>query len=268
MSEVNFRKIEVTECTKIEMKHILYDNHYLKYLPQLNKEFLGGYIENELVAGMSLGWGVRPRHTIQKLFPSLSTEDYRCLGRLCLEEKMPRNSESFFISSCIEYIKEEWPTLKVLFSWSDGILGKPGYVYQASNFYYGGYIWTDTYLTNKGERVHPRQTNRIGGRPSFKELEELGWKHFRGKQFRYVFFLCDRRERRRLREESTINWRHQEGYPKHGDLEWKVRTEDGWKRCGEPFYDPERYVYNEEKGRELKAYREQESLTNFTEGPG
>ena len=34
--------------------------------------------------------------------------------------------------------------LKYLFTWADGLVGKAGYVYQAFNFLYGGYIWTDT----------------------------------------------------------------------------------------------------------------------------
>ena len=33
-------------------------------------------------------------------------------------------------------------------------VGKPGFVYQAANFLYGGFIWTQIYINNKGEKIH------------------------------------------------------------------------------------------------------------------
>ena len=36
--------------------------------------------------------------------------------------------------------------IKVLFTWADGMLGKCGYVYQASNFMYVGKSESDIYL--------------------------------------------------------------------------------------------------------------------------
>jgi len=259
----DFRKIEIREIRKGEFKRLLFNNHYMKYLPQINHIFLGGYIGDELVGGLSLGWGVRPKHTIKKLFPSLGVDDYKNLGRLCLKEKMPRNSESHFISKSLDYIKKNYKDLKVLFSWSDGILGKPGYVYQASNFHYGGYIWTDMYLTEEGERVHPRQTNRIGGRPSYEELKELGWKHYRGKQLRYVYFLCNKGEEKRLKRESDIEW-VKEDYPKEDDLEWKVRTDEGWVFTERPDFDPESLNFNKKKKEQLKWFKEHKPLEEYS----
>lgn len=40
-------------------------------------------------------------------------------------------------------------------------MGKCGYVYQAANFYYGGEYWTDSYMSDKGEKVHPRTTRQL-----------------------------------------------------------------------------------------------------------
>lgn len=51
-----------------------------------------GYRDAKGLAGVALwGWGVRPRHTIEKLFPTLGTEDYWELNRLCLRDDCPRN---------------------------------------------------------------------------------------------------------------------------------------------------------------------------------
>ena len=51
------------------------------------------------------------------------------------------------------------------------MVGKAGYVYQASNFLYGGYSETDTYVTKDNERVHPRT---IGGLIENKTGAKLG----------------------------------------------------------------------------------------------
>jgi len=77
-----------------------------------------------------------------------------------MSEDMPRNSESQMLSQTIKWIKSNCPDIKVLFTWADGMVGKPGYVYQGSNFYYLGYIWTDMYMKN-GIKLHPRQTKQF-----------------------------------------------------------------------------------------------------------
>ena len=146
----------VEQITIEQAKDIVRKYHYSKVFPRINKYAIGGYLNNELVAVMLLGFGTRPMHTIQKIFPTLDTSLYLELGKLCVSDECPRNTESYFISKCIQLIKREMPHLKVLFSWADGIVGKVGYVYQGSNFAYGGSIVTEMYLDPNGNRVHPR----------------------------------------------------------------------------------------------------------------
>jgi hypothetical protein len=228
----------VREITKEESVQLIHKFHYSKVLPRLNKVFLGGFTEeDELVATITLGWGVRPVHTIKKLFPSLDSKDYYEIGKMCLDDKMPRNSESQFLSKCSKYVKANYPQIKIIFTWADGMLGKAGYVYQASNYLYGGFIWTDTYFTSEGEKVHPRMTGKIGGRPNKEFMEEHNWKHYRGKQFRYIYFLCDKKEKKRLLAESSFKWQINNA-PKETELEWKVKTPNGWEFCSKPTYNP------------------------------
>ena len=35
-----------------------------------------------------------------------------------------------------------------------------GYVYQSANFLYGGFIWSDVYISKTGEKVHFRTIQR------------------------------------------------------------------------------------------------------------
>lgn len=219
--------------------------HYSKTKPRLTKCCLGGFDKGKLVGVMSLGWGVQPKATIKKLFPSLDTKDYYEIGKLCMDDGMPRNSESIFISQCFKKIKKHF-SIKLIFTWSDGMLGKPGYVYQASNFLYGGYIWTDAYFTLDGKKIHPRSTRELC-KLNAKELgkdrvfwlsddfqEKYGIYRYKGKQFRYVYFLCHRKQKKRLLEESSVVWGL--NHPKEDDLEWKRKTGGKWVLCEPPLY--------------------------------
>jgi len=218
--------------------------HYSNILPRLNKHFVGFYLEDKLVGVVTLGWGTRPLHTIKKIFPSLETKDYFEIGRMCMIEEMERNSESQMLSQLEKWIKISFPEIKVLFTWADGMVGKVGYVYQASNFLYAGFIWTDMYLKD-GIKIHPRQTKqffsngkddkRLSARPTKEQMNELDIQHYKGKQFKYLRFLCGRKSERILRKEClellTIN------YPKEKDLLWKVQIYNGkWIESEKPPY--------------------------------
>jgi len=261
---MTFEHMEIKEVPEERAERFILEYHYMKYLPQLNDFFLGGYVDGELAAVMSLGWGVRPRHTIQKLFPSLDTGDYRAIGRLCAVEEMPKNTESHFIGKCIKHLKREYD-FDVLFTWADGMLGKPGTIYQATNFWYAGHIWTDTYLTKDGEKVHPRQTNRIGGRPSWSEMQDLEWQHYRGMQLRYIYFLCDSERQETLLENAEVEMQ-QGDYPKKAALQWKQRTAEGWVKCGKPDFNPEALTYNSDHQENYQAQQEQQELGTFVHG--
>ena len=60
----------IKEISEIEALEVIFDNHYSKIMPRLSKHFIGGYLDDKLVAVMTLGWGVQPLNTIKKLFPS------------------------------------------------------------------------------------------------------------------------------------------------------------------------------------------------------
>ncbi len=237
---------DVRKISREKMQSFVNKWHYSCVMPRQTKLCLGGYRKDEfgdMRAAVSFGWGSRPLHTIRKLFPSLTSEDYLDIGKLCMDDDEPHNSESIFLARAIKILKKEQPQIKLLFTWADAMWGKPGYIYQASNFLYGGYIWTDVYMTNEGKRLHPLQLQaerRARGaeiigrtqRPSLAEQRDRGWKHYFGKQFRYVRFLCSDAEKTRLLAESTEKWRTE--YPKDKDCEWKIQTENGRVSCPKP----------------------------------
>mgnify|MGYP003640826661 CR=1 FL=1 len=231
--------------------------HYSKVMPRLTKHFLGCFLGNKLTGVLTLGWGTQPKGTINKLFNGFDTNDYYEIGKMCMLEEMPRNSESQMVSSVVLWIKKYHPEKKFLFTWADGIMGKAGYVYQASNFLYGGFIWTQIYISKDGEKIHPRSSKALCDEnveflleknPNFfdnRKAKKIYWltqdfldhkniKKIHGKQFRYIFPL--NKKSRKLLNKSNVEWSLQ--YPKERDLLWDVSTKNGKKRLnGKPKID-------------------------------
>lgn len=235
---------EIKEIDKETALKMVQKYHYSNTLPKLNKHFIGFYLDGSLVGVVTLGWGTRPLHTIKKIFPSLETKDYYEIGRMCMTEEMPRNSESQMLSQLVKWIKKNCPDIKVLFTWADGMVGKAGYVYQASNFWYLGYIWTDIYMKD-GVKIHVRQTKqlfksgeddkRITVRPTAEQMQQYGIKHYKGKQFKYLYFVCDKRTARALKKECLEPISRE--YPKEPELQWKEKDSAGkWVFCKKPSY--------------------------------
>ena len=218
--------------------------HYSDTLPRINRYCLGCYCGGVLVGVVTLGYGTRPCHTIKRLFPSLDTEDYLEIGRMCMTDDMPRNSETQMLSRVVHWLRQYSRKTKVLFTWADGMLGKPGYVYQAASFLYAGYSMTDTYCMG-GVKLHPRSIKpillkepyndkRITVRPTLEQMREFGISHYRGKQFRYLLFTCNKPEKRRLMSEGLVPL--SVDYPKKDDLQWMMQdTITGkWSECEQP----------------------------------
>jgi len=226
--------VEVKEITKDLAYPIVYDNHYSKVMPRLTKHYLGIFDENKLVGVLTLGWGTQPKGTINKLFPGCTSDDYYEIGKMCMLEEMPRNSESQMLSLVIRWMKRNTDK-KFLYTWADGIVGKPGYVYQAANFMYGGFIWTDIYVGPDGEKIHPRSSkDLLKENAKMMKKEKLFWltsdfmkmkkiRRIKGKQFRYIYPLT--KTARKMLKQSTVEWNL--NYPKHEDLQWKDATDKG-----------------------------------------
>lgn len=163
-----------------------------------------------------------------------------------MTEEMPRNSESQMLSQLVKWIRRNIPELKVLFTWADGMLGKVGYVYQASNFIYAGYSDGEMYMKD-GVKIHVRQMKsflvpdgqrdeRITVRPTVEQVRNYNILHFKGKQYRYLLFLCDRKEKQKLVEECLIDLGLPR--PKDDDLMWRVKDLDTgkWVESDKPPY--------------------------------
>ena len=209
-------------------KRFVFEHHYAKITPSTTKAAYGLVIDNVLVGVSIWGYGVRPKHTIQKWLPGVDVLEYLELNRLCLLDEMARNSESRFLSIVVERIKKDFPDVKVLLSWADGLRGKPGYVYQACSWLYGGFINSEFYTTEDGRVIHPRLLITRYGTRGKAIQKKLGLIHYFGKQFMYAKFLCSHRERKRILKNSPVKWTGK--YPKIEDITFELSERGGPRR--------------------------------------
>ena len=254
----------INEISRAYATDFIQSLHYSKIMPKLTKHFLGCYLENELVGVLTLGWGTQPKATIAKLFEGLNTKDYYEIGKMCMKEEMRKNSEAQMISAVVKWMKDNCPEKQFLYTWADGIMGKPGYVYQAANFLYGGFIWTQIYISDKGEKIHPRSSRelcdenvifKLEREPDFfvgKKAERIYWLtqdfldyknicKIHGKQFRYILPL--NKKARKLLKKSKVEWGL--NYPKENDLIWNKSTKEGKKQLSDmPHIDSNMVEYN------------------------
>ena len=150
----------IQEIPKEQAVTFIQQYHYSKVMPRLNKFFLGFFMEGRLSGVVALGWGTQPLQTIRKLFPLhvLKTTDYIEIGKMCF---LPGcNNTQYFgslvISQMVKWLKANTRYL-YLYTLADGIMGKCGYVYQASNFHYVVSFTTSVYRDSlTGEKIHPR----------------------------------------------------------------------------------------------------------------
>ena len=141
-------------------------------------------------------------------------------------------------------------------------------MYQAANFLYGGYSITDIYVTETGEKVHPRTLQgqlpneeglKYGHRPNFEQLRDLKLSRVKGKQFRYIYPMS--KFDRRYLKNSTVTWGL--NYPKDADLEWTVKgpgKTEYVKTKTIPFEMSKDIKYNKKN---ISKYKSESNLNQF-----
>jgi hypothetical protein len=224
---------ELKLITKYDAIEFIQKFHYSPVMPTATKHYLGFFVDTELKGVITLGWGTQPRQTINKMFPGLGSKDYFEIGKMCMHEDMPRNSESQMLAATIKWMKKNTQCL-FLYTMADGIMGKCGYVYQASNFHFGEKYWTCVYLMENGEKLHPRSTKELcKENAKFSGKDKIFWltsdfmklkgiRKISGYMFRYIYPLS-KKAKKLMENNSTLNW--SSPYPKDKDLEWKDVTD-------------------------------------------
>jgi hypothetical protein len=151
---MNIKDIYIKEIDSKLANRLICENHYSGTVPKGVKYHLGIFIDEILYGVAQFGFGIMPQKTCQWV-EGTTKDEYLELNRLWISDKLGKNAESNSISKALKYVKEKKPELKWIISFADGMMGKVGTIYQATNFTYTGFrkdggIW----MTKEGERIH------------------------------------------------------------------------------------------------------------------
>ena len=235
--------LSIKEIERDVAEQFVFKYHYSKIMPRITKYYLGIF-DKELLGVVTLGYGTQPLQTIKKILPNhdLITTDYIEIGKMCFVDSV-NNDKSFgsrSISLLVKWIKQNLD-VKFLYTLADGIMGKPGYVYQASNFVYIGDFQTQVYRDDKtGEKIHPRSSKDL-----LKENEKLSGK----KMYWLSHDFCELNDIS-LRILNSYNF--DLPYPKDKDLQFWVRVEKGrFELTQQPTFNMDVFNFNyQHKGKE------------------
>ncbi len=134
------------------------------------------------------------------------------LTRLWIADGYGRNIESYVISQTFRLIKKEFPSIKIIMSYSDEEQHHKGIIYQACGFYYQG---------NKGIALMPNYSLSLTGPPNYKWIHSrtvvstwgshnveflkktIGksfWRKKESTKHRYFFILTNKVEKKKILE--------------------------------------------------------------------
>ena len=253
--------IHIKEIDKESATHFVQEFHYSQIMPRLTKYWLGLYNgDAELCGVVTLGWGTQPLQTIKKLFPKndFVTTDYLEIGKMCFKPQFNNsNFGSMALSKLVKWCKQH-TNIKFLYTLADGIMGKCGFVYQASNFIYIGNFKTSVYMDKKtGEKIHPRSAKTLcleNAKWEGKEkvfwlthdfCEYKGIEKINGLMFRYIYPM-DKKARKVI--ENTYCYM---SHPKDSELKFEKRVAKGvFEEIPQPQFNMNVFNHNYQKGKQ------------------
>lgn len=172
-------KISIKEKYKVKpiesylCKEWLLKKHYAKRMCSISYSF--GLFEKQIMIGV-LTIGKPASHQLCIGICGRDFEKYVYeLNRLCVNDNLEKNVLSYFVSTCINLIKENI----ILVSYADTKMNHNGYIYQATNWIYTGATKERTDIGFEDGK-HSRHYNK---NIDYSNRKERSSKH------RYIYFI-------------------------------------------------------------------------------
>jgi len=143
-------RYEIREVSSKVAREIVKRFHYSGKVVANSKIHLGVFKNGELVGCLQYGPPMNGDKTSTKIHKSARMLE---LNRMVMADSEPRNSESQAISLCNKWIRQN-TNIQYILSFSDGKEGNVGYIYQATNWMYIGYLLSDSFYELDGNIVH------------------------------------------------------------------------------------------------------------------
>ena len=205
-------KYKVQSIDSYLCKEWLLKKHYLKRMTSFTYSF--GLYEDKVLVGVITFGNAIPLTMKKSLFGEKYMDYVYELNRLCTNDNLDKNANSFFITESFKLL----PKPLIIVSYADKSVGHNGYIYQATNFIFTGESHTQLDWKLKGkEHIHSRtlmdefafEKNRIE-----KLKQKYGNELYQVKRepkYRYVFILANKKLKRKIMEYKLFDIK---SYPK------------------------------------------------------
>jgi len=152
MKQIIGKKYYVKETTPELARKIIKKFHYSKKCVSNSNVHLGVFRidDHNLIGALQLGPSMNGYKTTSKFHTS---EKCLELNRMAIDESEPRNTESQVLALMFKWLKK-YTDIDFLISFSDGKEDNVGYIYQATNWIYVGYLISDSFWDLDGKILH------------------------------------------------------------------------------------------------------------------
>ena len=192
-------KYQVRSIESYLCKEWLLKKHYLKRKTSFSYSF--GLFENNVLVGVLTFGNAIPLTMKKSLFGEKYMNLVYELNRLCTNDNLDKNANSFFISQSFKLL----PKPLIIVSYADKSFGHTGYIYQACNFIYTGESHTQMDWKLKGyEHLHSRTLmDEFAFQPDrVKKLKEKYgddlYQIKREPKHRYVYVIYDKKTKNEI----------------------------------------------------------------------
>lgn len=189
--------MEVRQIEYQTAMEVVVNNHYLKRKCPCSIAF-GLFELNELVG--VIVFGKPASYTLcNGIAGNEESKNVIEFNRLWVNDKMPKNTESWFVSRAIKQCGFE-----IIVSFADTEQGHIGYIYQATNWLYCGESKKQKYFRLKSDSKNTGGTEyrRRERMPKEKIIEQYGEEYveeyYSSLKYRYVYFNCNKRRKKEL----------------------------------------------------------------------
>ena len=141
----------VEPAVRCDVDHLVM-KHYLHRWPGVTVCTLGLLCEDQTAYIGVIVFALPPRETAKRYGVTVAWE----LARLFIEDATPKNTETWFMSRAIAYVKRARPEVELLISYADPSAGHAGVIYKAGN-------WIADGRTDQ-ERKTPRFDYAVGAK--------------------------------------------------------------------------------------------------------
>ena len=174
-----------------EAKEWVLYKHYAHRIPPISFAF--GLYEGAVLQGVCTFGSPASHDLIVGAMGEEYTFNFLELNRLVVNDGLPRNALSFFVSTCLRNL----PQPMVVISYADSGKGHHGYIYQATNWIYTGLSKPHTdYLPEGMTGAHQRSISQVSVAEWRKTTTLV--KVERSQKYRYFKFLGDKRQVRKM----------------------------------------------------------------------